>query len=154
MDIYNDIKKATQISATHKSAEFVPLQNTSKGMRDRSMKKRNFPRPRNIELIEGDSDDGEKYLNMEEFLDEHRVTSYIKSANGGMDYSNQFLEHYWKKRQYLTSSNFQDPDNENVFSSDSSVSDTNCSDSVPVHQDDSILKEQEVQKSINIPEML
>lgn len=102
MDLYDDIEKVTQIPFTDDNASFVPLKGPSQAMRDRRMNQRRLRPPRNINLVESVSEDSNMEQReagagrIERVLNPHEIAASIKAVNGGLDYSNEFLEHHWK----------------------------------------------------------
>ncbi|XP_012274543.1 uncharacterized protein LOC105696555 [Orussus abietinus] len=93
-DLHEDIKRMTQIPSTYEPATFYPVKDPRRGQKDKIHKRGH--RQKNIELIE-ESDTSGPTMVSGDFPFEYEITSSIRAANGGMDYSNQFLENEWKK---------------------------------------------------------
>lgn len=111
MDLYDDIERATRIPFTDDNASFVPLKGPSQAMRDRRMNQRKLRPPRNLNLVESDKEDAdteekeEGTERVERILNSHEIAASIKAVNGGLDYSNEFLEQHWKSmKMNMTSS--------------------------------------------------
>ncbi|KAG7202196.1 hypothetical protein KM043_015873 [Ampulex compressa] len=125
MNLYTDIEKATYIPSTDENIRFTQLTEPSQAEEDKRMNQRTFKPPRNLNLLESETlQDYDNVIN-HRFLNEPEITSSIKTVNGGIDYSNEFIECFWEKRQSDAKSSLEGSSNTSpetsMFSSENKI---------------------------------
>ncbi|KAL6444924.1 hypothetical protein ACFW04_002138 [Cataglyphis niger] len=98
MNIRENIKKATSLDYVDNNATFFRLPGLSQATKDRMMNDRKMKKPKNIHLLEDDSDNDndvvDNFMNnkVKPTFDKHAVSAAIKEVNGGRDLSNKNWE--------------------------------------------------------------
>nr|KAF7421756.1 hypothetical protein H0235_009592 [Vespula pensylvanica] len=126
INIRDAIVKASQIPRTDEEIYFVRLDKPDQSWIDHNMNLKNIKVPRNIQLIETDTLDTSNNMDSKYCLNENEILSSIKAVNGGISYSNKFLEYQWKLKQMR---NNLDTENVNTNISNSKTY-SNCNNDV------------------------
>ncbi|XP_070519487.1 uncharacterized protein [Cardiocondyla obscurior] len=107
MNLRDNIKKVTSLGYTENSAKFYRLNGLSQAARDKMMNERRVRKPRNINILEDDTnkDDNVDVISdkVKPSFDKHGISAAIKQVSGGINFSNEHWEHsYYKQIQSLS----------------------------------------------------
>ncbi|XP_046823271.1 putative uncharacterized protein DDB_G0286901 [Vespa crabro] len=116
INIHDAIVKVTQIPRTDEDVYFVRLDKPDQSWLDRNINLKNVKIPRNIQLVEADISDISNDMDSKYYLNENEIFSSIKAVNGGINYSNKFLEYQWELKQMKNNLNTEN-NNANISSS-------------------------------------